>query len=209
MTDDATKTLERFASRGRSFDIVVCDPPTFSHGPAGQFSVARDLAQLAGASAAGARAGRPAGVRDQLDQGLGGRSRPRARRGWRRRRAPTCASSSAWACRRTFPVAPGFPEGNYLKVAIAIRVPSRVRRRCRTWQPRRDAWLSAAELLGRGCRGPSPRRGTGGPCLRPISLKRTWPLAISRSDGHRRLVVAARPAAGRRSRADARARRRE
>jgi 23S rRNA G2069 N7-methylase RlmK/C1962 C5-methylase RlmI len=34
---DAMKALDRFASTGRRFDLVVCDPPTFSHGraPAG------------------------------------------------------------------------------------------------------------------------------------------------------------------------------
>ena len=121
MTDDAIKTLERFASRGRQFDLVVCDPPTFSHGPGGAVLGRARSGAARRRPRAGARAGRPAGVRDQLDQGLVGRSRSRARRGRRRRRAPTCASSSAWACRPTSRSRPGFPEGNYLKVAIAVR----------------------------------------------------------------------------------------
>jgi 23S rRNA (cytosine1962-C5)-methyltransferase len=120
LTADATKTLERFASRGRWFDIVVCDPPTFSHGPAGQFSVARDLAKLSGASAAVLA---PGGLlvlasnstkltSGDLDRALGeGGAGIRAElRIVERVGLPP-----------DFPVAPGFPEGNYLKVAIAIR----------------------------------------------------------------------------------------
>jgi len=122
MSADATKTLERFASRGRSFDIVVCDPPTFSHGPAGQFSVARDLAKLAGASAAVLAPGGFLVLASNstklsaadLDRALaeGAASVPAEMRIVERVGLPP-----------DFPVAPGFPEGNYLKVAIAIRVP--------------------------------------------------------------------------------------
>jgi len=119
---DAVKTLERFASRQRWFDIVVCDPPTFSHGPAGQFSVARDLARLAAASAAVLAPGgllvfasnsTKLSVAD-LDRALGeGGAEARAElRIIERVGLPP-----------DFPVAPGFPEGNYLKLAIAMRVP--------------------------------------------------------------------------------------
>ena len=119
---DAVKTLERFASRQRWFDIVVCDPPTFSHGPAGQFSVARDLARLSAASAAVLAPGgllvfasnsTKLSVAD-LDRALGeGAAEARAElRVIERVGLPP-----------DFPVAPGFPEGNYLKLAIAIRVP--------------------------------------------------------------------------------------
>jgi 23S rRNA (cytosine1962-C5)-methyltransferase len=121
LASDATKTLERFASRGRSFDIVICDPPTFSHGPAGQFSVARDMATLARASAAVIA---PGGLlvfasnstklsAGDLDRALaeGAASVPAELRIIERVGLPP-----------DFPVAPGFPEGNYLKLAIAIRV---------------------------------------------------------------------------------------
>ena len=93
MTADATKTLERFASRGRWFDIVVCDPPTFSHGPAGQFSVARDLAGLAGRCAAVLAPGGFLVLASnstklssaELDRALGEGARRRARRAAHRR----------------------------------------------------------------------------------------------------------------------------
>jgi 23S rRNA (cytosine1962-C5)-methyltransferase len=122
VTGDALKALEKFAARGRSFDVIVCDPPTFSHGPAGQFSVARDLAQLAAASA---RVLTPGGFlvfatnstkvsAADLDRALG--------------EGGADAVADLRVVERVglppdFPVAPGFPEGNYLKVAIAIRAP--------------------------------------------------------------------------------------
>ena len=122
LTADVTKTLERFASRGRSFDIVVCDPPTFSHGPAGQFSVARDLVRVAGASAAVVA---PGGLLV-----LASNSTKLSAADLDRAMAEGAAAVRAElriveriGLPPDFPVAPGFPEGNYLKVAIAIRVP--------------------------------------------------------------------------------------
>jgi 23S rRNA (cytosine1962-C5)-methyltransferase len=117
---DAAKTLEKMASRGRRFDVIVCDPPTFSHGPAGQFNVTRDLAQLA---ATALPVLEPGGVlafatnstkvsAAELDRALGeGAAMARADlRVFQRLGLPP-----------DFPVAPGFPEGNYLKLALAIR----------------------------------------------------------------------------------------
>jgi 23S rRNA (cytosine1962-C5)-methyltransferase len=122
VTGDAVKALERFASRERTFDLIVCDPPTFSHGPAGQFSVARDLALLAAASA---RVLTPGGflvfatnstkiASAELDRALGD--------------GGATAGADLRIVERValppdYPVAPGFPEGNYLKVAVAIKAP--------------------------------------------------------------------------------------
>jgi 23S rRNA (cytosine1962-C5)-methyltransferase len=122
ITGDALKALERFASRGRSFDVVVCDPPTFSHGPAGQFSVARDLARLAEVCAAVVA---PGGflffatnstkvTAAEVDRALG--------------EGAASARADLRIVERVglppdFPVAPGFPEGNYLKLAVAVRAP--------------------------------------------------------------------------------------
>jgi 23S rRNA (cytosine1962-C5)-methyltransferase len=120
ITGDAVKALERFASRGRRFDIIVCDPPTFSHGPAGQFNVTKDLAAVAAAALAVLE---PGGLLTfatnstkvasaELDRALGeGAATARADlRIFQRIGLPA-----------DFPVGPGFPEGNYLKVALAIR----------------------------------------------------------------------------------------
>jgi 23S rRNA (cytosine1962-C5)-methyltransferase len=120
VSGDAIKSLEKFASRGRKFDLIVCDPPTFSHGPAGQFNVTRDLAQVA---AAALPVLEPGGILTfatnstkvsaaDLDRALGdGAAMARADlRVFQRVGLPA-----------DYPVAPGFPEGNYLKVALAVR----------------------------------------------------------------------------------------
>jgi 23S rRNA (cytosine1962-C5)-methyltransferase len=120
ITGDTLKTLDRFADRRRTFDIVICDPPTFSHGPAGQFSVARDLARLGAACVSVLEPGgtlvfatnstKVAAL--ELDRALGD------------------AGATARADLRIFaraglppdyPVAPGFPEGNYLKIALVVK----------------------------------------------------------------------------------------
>jgi 23S rRNA (cytosine1962-C5)-methyltransferase len=122
VTADAMKTLERFADRGRRFDIVVCDPPTFSHGPkpGATFSVASDLAQLAAASLSVLE---PGGLlafssnstklsAPDLDRALAeGAAHQRADlRIVERHGLPP-----------DYPVAPGFPEGNYLKFVLAVK----------------------------------------------------------------------------------------
>ena len=116
ITGDTTKTVEKLASRGRRFDIVICDPPTFSHGPAGQFSVARDLAALAATCLSVLE---PGGLlvfatnstkvsAPDFDRALG--------------EGAALAGADLRIIERVpmpadYPVAPGFPEGNYLKLA--------------------------------------------------------------------------------------------
>jgi 23S rRNA (cytosine1962-C5)-methyltransferase len=121
ITADAMKTLERFADRGRSFDIVVCDPPTFSHGPGKPFSATSDLGQLAAAAAAVLVPGgllafatnaaklSPAEVDRALAEGAS--STGHELRIIERHALPA-----------DFPVNPGFPEGNYLKFVLAVKV---------------------------------------------------------------------------------------
>jgi 23S rRNA (cytosine1962-C5)-methyltransferase len=120
ITGDTTKTVEKLASRGRRFDIVICDPPTFSHGPAGQFSVARDLAALAATCVSVLE---PGGLlvfatnstkvsAPDVDRALG--------------EGGALAGADLRVVSRVplpadYPVAPGFPEGNYLKIVVALR----------------------------------------------------------------------------------------
>ena len=121
VTGDAIKTLEKFASRGRQLrpDRLRSADVLARAGRAVQRHARSGAGR--GGRAAGARAGR-ASWRSRP-------TRPRCRRPTsiarsataRRRRAPTCASSSASACQRTTRSAPGFPEGNYLKLALAVR----------------------------------------------------------------------------------------
>jgi 23S rRNA (cytosine1962-C5)-methyltransferase len=121
IASDVVKTLDRFADRGRRFDLVVCDPPTFSHGPAGQLQVTRDLARLAAGCALVLA---PGGLlvfatnstkvsAAEVDKALG--------------EGGAAAGADLRIVERVglppdYPVAPGFPEGNYLKVVVAARV---------------------------------------------------------------------------------------
>lgn len=121
ITADAQKTLERFADRGRSFDLVVCDPPTFSHGPSKTFSATSDLGHLAGAAA---RILTPGGFlalatnaaklsAADVDKALaeGAAEVGQDLRIVERHGLPP-----------DFPINPGFPEGNYLKFVLAVKV---------------------------------------------------------------------------------------
>ncbi len=123
VTGDAQKALEKFAARGRRFDLIVCDPPTFSHGPGGAtFSVASDLGQLAGAALGVLEPGgtlafatnstklTPAEVDRAVAEGAAAA----------RLTAPVLIVGRV-SLPADFPVAPGFPEGNYLKFVLAVR----------------------------------------------------------------------------------------
>ena len=123
VTGEASKILERFSSRSRRFDVVICDPPTFAHGqgPGRTFSAASDLAELAGAAGAVLEPGGLLAFSSnaaklsaaEVDKALaeGGAMRGFELRVIERQGLPP-----------DFPVHPGFPEGNYLKFVLAVRV---------------------------------------------------------------------------------------
>jgi 23S rRNA (cytosine1962-C5)-methyltransferase len=121
VTADTLKTVERFIERGRRFDLVICDPPSFSQGPAGSFSVAKDLARLASAAIGVLDAGGLLAFATNsakltaldLDRALA--------EGALTRRAEVRIVERV-GLPPDYPVAPGFPEGNYLKFAIALKV---------------------------------------------------------------------------------------
>jgi 23S rRNA (cytosine1962-C5)-methyltransferase len=120
ITADAIKTLDRFTDRQRAFDLVVCDPPTFSHGPGRPFSASADLGRLAGkctkvlapggllAFATNAAKLSAADVDRALAEGA-------AQSGHDLR------IIERYGLPVDFPVHPGFPEGNYLKFVLAVK----------------------------------------------------------------------------------------
>jgi 23S rRNA (cytosine1962-C5)-methyltransferase len=118
---DAFKVLAKLAERNRRFDMIVMDPPAFGTAGKGQvFSATQDYRDLVTA-ALGALD--PGGLLvavssthkiqpDEFDRMLADGA-ARAGAGLRVVERPCLPPD--------FPVAPGFPEGNYLKVVVAIK----------------------------------------------------------------------------------------
>lgn len=120
VTADALKTLDRFIDRGRRFDLVVCDPPSFSQGPAGNFSVGKDLARLASATL---QVLEPGGLL-AFASNSAKLSAPEVDRALAEGAAAVGADLriiERVGLPPDYPVAPGFPEGNYLKFAVALK----------------------------------------------------------------------------------------
>lgn len=46
MEEDALAALDLLRRKGERFDLIIADPPSFSHGPRGEWSVSRDLGRL-------------------------------------------------------------------------------------------------------------------------------------------------------------------
>ena len=121
LVGDAFKVLARFAERKRRFDLIVLDPPAFGTAGHGQvFSAAQDYRDLV---AAALDALEPGGLlaaasethkigHDEFDRMLA----EGAMRAHTRLRIIDRRSLPADFC-----VAPGFPEGNYLKFSVAMR----------------------------------------------------------------------------------------
>lgn len=117
--EDSFKFLDRARRTGRAFDVVVLDPPSFSHGPEGTWSAQKDLARLV---AAASRVLAPGGwlvVASNL-----GQVAPRAFRGQVAdglRKAGREAVEVAWfGAAPDFPCAVSFPEAHYLKVGVWV-----------------------------------------------------------------------------------------
>lgn len=120
---DVFKVLARFVERGRNFDLVVVDPPAFASAAARggkPWSAMRDYSELIAAAlevtapggllAAASSTHKMSPAEFELalaDGALAARTRLQI---VDRRTLPP-----------DFPTLPGFPEGNYLKFAVAVR----------------------------------------------------------------------------------------
>jgi 23S rRNA (cytosine1962-C5)-methyltransferase len=121
LAGDAFKVMARFEERGRRFDLVILDPPSFSQSKEGRaFSAAKDYAELCRAclsvlapggllfaSSATQRLDAP-----DLDRAIG--------------EAAVAAGQDLRVVDRLglppdFPTPAGFPEGAYLKALLAVR----------------------------------------------------------------------------------------
>lgn len=117
LVEDTFKALDRFRRQGRTFDRVILDPPSFSHGPGGRWSAKKDMPRLV---AAAARVSDPGGwilacsnqgdlsPRDFRGMVLSGLSKAK-------RDAQELHVTSQGP---DYPAAAGFPEGRYLKVTL-------------------------------------------------------------------------------------------
>jgi 23S rRNA (cytosine1962-C5)-methyltransferase len=123
VSGDAIKTVEKFASRGRKFDLIVCDPPTFSHGPkpGATFSVASDMAQLAAGCLAVLEPGGLLAFSSNSTK-LSAAELDRALAEGAAQQGADLRIIERHGLPPDYPVAPGFPEGNYLKFVLAVKV---------------------------------------------------------------------------------------
>ena len=121
VTGDTFATLARLADRGREFELVILDPPTFSKAKGQTFTALKDYAELVQAAVSVLA---PDGVllaccnaaklpAPDLDRALG---RGAARVGRR------LVVTEQLGLPPDFPVLPAFTEGAYLKILVARRV---------------------------------------------------------------------------------------
>ncbi|HUS63155.1 MAG TPA: class I SAM-dependent rRNA methyltransferase [Kofleriaceae bacterium] len=119
---DVFKVLARMAERKRRFDLVVIDPPAFASGNRGgkAWSAVQDYGELVSASLdvlepGGLLAAASSTHKVSLSEFDLAMADGAARSGTQLRIVERCGLPP------DFPVAPGFPEGNYLKFSIAAR----------------------------------------------------------------------------------------
>jgi 23S rRNA (cytosine1962-C5)-methyltransferase len=117
LAEDTFKALDRFRRKGETFDAIVSDPPSFSHGPSGLWSAAKDTPRLVAACArvlapdgwliAASNLGEmsPHAFRGEVDEGI---------------RKAERAGQELWFGGQgpDYPAATWFPEGRYLKVGV-------------------------------------------------------------------------------------------
>jgi 23S rRNA (cytosine1962-C5)-methyltransferase len=117
VAEDTFKALDRFRRKGDRFDVVVLDPPSFSHGPAGMWSAEKDYPRLVASACrvlapggwllAASNLGQmsPHAFRGEVDEGI--------------RKADRAGQELWWGSQGPdFPAATWFPEGRYLKIGV-------------------------------------------------------------------------------------------
>jgi 23S rRNA (cytosine1962-C5)-methyltransferase len=117
VAEDTFRALDRLRRKGERFDVVLLDPPSFSHGPAGDWSARKDMPRLV---AAAARVVAPGGW--LVAASNQGQVSPKAFRGSVAeglRKARRHGAEVAWfGAAPDFPAAVTFPEAHYLKVGV-------------------------------------------------------------------------------------------
>jgi 23S rRNA (cytosine1962-C5)-methyltransferase len=120
---DALKVLTRFAERGRKFDLIAIDPPAFASAAARggrPWSAIRDYAELVAACLAVTDRGGLLVAASSTHKMSGEDFDAALAEG------ALAANTEVSIIERCglpvdFPVPPGFPEGNYLKFAVAVK----------------------------------------------------------------------------------------
>jgi 23S rRNA (cytosine1962-C5)-methyltransferase len=115
--EDSFKLLDRYRRKGERFDLVLADPPPFSHSSEGTFSAGKDLTRLA---AACLRVISPGGLfvlacnqGSVSPRNFQGAVEQAARRSDRRLHLVADGTQPP-----DFPAAVHFPEGRYLKLGV-------------------------------------------------------------------------------------------
>jgi 23S rRNA (cytosine1962-C5)-methyltransferase len=115
--EEAFDKMKAWHKKGRTFDLIIQDPPPFSRSRHGVFQASRDYARLASLSmqlaAPGAILAFGCGVQDMAKSTF-------------ERQLKEAAEATSAVCRvlswgrqpEDFPVLPGFPEGDYHKFAL-------------------------------------------------------------------------------------------
>lgn len=119
VVDDTFKALDRFRRTGQPFDVVILDPPSFSHGPTGTWSAKKDTPRLVASAAritaqdgwlvVASNQGQvsPRAFRTAVAEGL-------------RKAGRTAREIAFFGAAPDFPAAPTFPEAHYLKVGVWV-----------------------------------------------------------------------------------------
>jgi 23S rRNA (cytosine1962-C5)-methyltransferase len=117
ITGDTLATIARLAGKGRRFDLVVLDPPTFASGKGRGFAAAKDYVDL---MAAAAEVTAPNGIVlaacNTAKLSWGEFERALGRGAWQANRAALLLERITQP--PDFPTQPAFAEGRYLKIAL-------------------------------------------------------------------------------------------